>query len=260
MLQACWQPVWIVRETAQQSAVIVMHYVGSAQILRSLSSNTTLAQLKHYDGSAQTLRWLSSNTTLAQLKHYVGSAQTNTDSELADAEERLPPRVPQHVQHECQLQFWAWVQAKGDAAVRAAMPNATIFKPAHLIGGEDRLTNNIAQLGKKCALPRFPLQPGRLRSWAPSSGHLGELRHTLSCSPGNQVPSRTWATYTPCSGLLGNVGISYFIQILMKDRKWLVMVLDQVRQQMAHMGAACQQLMHMPPPPGADRHCLLHIQ
>lgn len=50
--------------------------------------------------------------------------------------------------------FVAWAQAKGDAAVRAAFPNATIFKPATLIGGEDRITNNIAQMGKKCALLR----------------------------------------------------------------------------------------------------------
>ena len=48
----------------------------------------------------------------------------------------------------------AWEQAKGDAAVRAAFLNATIFKPATLIGGEDRFTNNIAQMGKKCALLR----------------------------------------------------------------------------------------------------------
>ncbi|KAK9837336.1 hypothetical protein WJX81_007346 [Elliptochloris bilobata] len=43
-------------------------------------------------------------------------------------------------------------KAAGDAAVRAAMPNATIFKPGPLIGNEDRLTNNIAQLGKKYAI------------------------------------------------------------------------------------------------------------
>ena len=54
------------------------------------------------------------------------------------------------------------LQAAGDAAVRAAMPNATIFKPGPLIGNEDRLTNNIAQLGKK-----YPVVPlvggGRMR-------------------------------------------------------------------------------------------------
>ena len=40
--------------------------------------------------------------------------------------------------------------------MRAAFPNATIFKPATLIGGEDRFTNNIAQMGKKCAPAQEP--------------------------------------------------------------------------------------------------------
>ncbi len=46
------------------------------------------------------------------------------------------------------------LQAAGDAAVREIMPSATIFKPGPLVGNEDRLTNNIAQLGKK-----YPLLP-----------------------------------------------------------------------------------------------------
>ena len=70
------------------------------------------------------------------------------------------------IHYACWLETRAWAQAKGDAAVRAAFPSATIFKPATLIGGEDRFTNNIAQMGKKCALAR------QLRSQVPSSLHL----------------------------------------------------------------------------------------
>jgi hypothetical protein len=44
-------------------------------------------------------------------------------------------------------------QAEGEKAVRAAMPGATIFKVANLIGTEDRLYNTYAQLAKVCALP-----------------------------------------------------------------------------------------------------------
>ena len=50
------------------------------------------------------------------------------------------------------------LQAAGDAAVREIMPSATIFKPGPLVGNEDRLTNNIAQLGKK--YPLLPLVGG----------------------------------------------------------------------------------------------------
>lgn len=42
--------------------------------------------------------------------------------------------------------------------MRSIIPNATIFKPAHLVGPEDRLYNNFAQLAKK--LPFMPLIGG----------------------------------------------------------------------------------------------------
>ena len=45
------------------------------------------------------------------------------------------------------------MQAAGDEAVRAAMPGATIFKPANMVGTEDRLYNNFAQLAKARASP-----------------------------------------------------------------------------------------------------------
>ena len=45
-------------------------------------------------------------------------------------------------------------QAAGDEAVRAVMPGATIFKPGHLVGTEDRFYNNFAQLAKVPALPK----------------------------------------------------------------------------------------------------------
>jgi hypothetical protein len=62
-------------------------------------------------------------------------------------------RAPESL-HAC---AW-WEQAAGDKAVRSILPNATIFKPAHLIGPEDRLFNNYAQLAKK--LPFMPLVGG----------------------------------------------------------------------------------------------------
>lgn len=40
------------------------------------------------------------------------------------------------------------MQFAGEEAVRAVMPNATIFKPANMVGTEDRLYNNFAQLAK----------------------------------------------------------------------------------------------------------------
>lgn len=49
-------------------------------------------------------------------------------------------------------------QAAGDAAVRAILPQATIFKPAHVVGIEDRLTNTYASLAKQ--LPFIPLVGG----------------------------------------------------------------------------------------------------
>jgi uncharacterized protein YbjT (DUF2867 family) len=54
--------------------------------------------------------------------------------------------------------LWSCVQAAGDKAVRSIIPTATIFKPAHMIGTEDRLYNNFAQLAKK--LPFMPLVGG----------------------------------------------------------------------------------------------------
>ena len=50
--------------------------------------------------------------------------------------------------------FPALLQFEGERAVRRLLPKATIFKPGHLIGVEDRLFNNYAQLAKK-----FPLIP-----------------------------------------------------------------------------------------------------
>ena len=75
--------------------------------------------------------------------------------------------------HACYTRFGlsvrALAQAKGDAAVRAAVPSATIFKPATLIGLEDRITNNIAQMGKKCALlwDQVPSVTGGHLQWGP---------------------------------------------------------------------------------------------
>ena len=48
-------------------------------------------------------------------------------------------------------------QAEGDRAVREIMPGATIFKPGHLIGNEDRLYNTYAQLAKVRGRPLQPL-------------------------------------------------------------------------------------------------------
>lgn len=60
------------------------------------------------------------------------------------------------------------------------MPNATIFKPATLIGGEDRFTNNIAQMGKKCALPRQLRSPVP-STLAPAMESFCGPWHALSC-------------------------------------------------------------------------------
>ena len=50
------------------------------------------------------------------------------------------------------------MQAIGEAAVREVFPGATIFKPGAMVGTEDRLFNNYAQLAK--ALPFIPLIDG----------------------------------------------------------------------------------------------------
>ena len=52
------------------------------------------------------------------------------------------------VRQACVLKGQRVAQAAGDEAVRAALPDATIFKPAHMVGTEDRLYNNFAQLAK----------------------------------------------------------------------------------------------------------------
>ena len=49
--------------------------------------------------------------------------------------------------------------------MREAFPQATIFKPASMVGVEDRLFNNIAQLAK--ALPLFPLIDGGAKKLQP---------------------------------------------------------------------------------------------
>ncbi|KAK9824102.1 hypothetical protein WJX72_007754 [[Myrmecia] bisecta] len=49
-------------------------------------------------------------------------------------------------------------KAKGEAAVQAAFKDATIFRPAQMVGVEDRLFNTYAQLAKR--LPFIPLVDG----------------------------------------------------------------------------------------------------
>ena len=61
--------------------------------------------------------------------------------------------------------FPALLQFEGEKAVRRLLPKATIFKAAHLIGVEDRLFNNYAQLAKK--FPLIPLIDGGLNRLQP---------------------------------------------------------------------------------------------
>eukprot|EP00803_Ostreobium_quekettii_P001733 evm.model.scf_924.6 EVM.evm.TU.scf_924.6 scf_924:37851-40740(-) len=49
-------------------------------------------------------------------------------------------------------------KAKGDKAVQEAFPDVSILRPSYMIGSEDRLFNNIADLGKN--LPFVPLVDG----------------------------------------------------------------------------------------------------
>ncbi len=46
-------------------------------------------------------------------------------------------------------------QAEGEEAVRSILPDATIYKLAHMVGTEDRMYNNYAQLAK--SLPFVPI-------------------------------------------------------------------------------------------------------
>ena len=49
--------------------------------------------------------------------------------------------------------------------MREAFPDATIFKPAHMVGVEDRLFNTFAQLAKRA--PMVPLLDGGARRLQP---------------------------------------------------------------------------------------------
>lgn len=55
--------------------------------------------------------------------------------------------------------------AEGERLVRQHFPDATIFKPAHMVGVEDRLFNTYAQLAKR--LPLIPLIDGGRRRLQP---------------------------------------------------------------------------------------------
>lgn len=57
------------------------------------------------------------------------------------------------------------LQAEGERLVRQHFPDATIFKPAHMVGVEDRLFNTYAQLAKR--LPLIPLIDGGRRRLQP---------------------------------------------------------------------------------------------
>ena len=50
------------------------------------------------------------------------------------------------------------VQAEGEEAVRSVIPDATIYKLGHMVGTEDRMYNNYAQLAK--SLPFIPIFDG----------------------------------------------------------------------------------------------------
>lgn len=54
--------------------------------------------------------------------------------------------------------MWDYQQAAGDAAVRSILPFATLFKPAHVVGTEDRLYNTYATMAKQ--IPFTPLVGG----------------------------------------------------------------------------------------------------
>ena len=47
------------------------------------------------------------------------------------------------------------LQAEGEEAVRSIIPDATIYKLAHMVGTEDRMYNNYATLAK--SLPFMPI-------------------------------------------------------------------------------------------------------
>ena len=60
-----------------------------------------------------------------------------------------------NAQPKCWTDAGVTLQAEGEEAVRSIIPDATIFKLAHMVGTEDRMYNNYAQLAK--ALPFIPI-------------------------------------------------------------------------------------------------------
>ncbi|BDA40605.1 NADH dehydrogenase [ubiquinone] 1 alpha subcomplex subunit [Coccomyxa sp. Obi] len=77
-------------------------------------------------------------------------------------------------------------KAAGDAAVRSILPYATIFKPGHVVGTEDRLYNSYAVLAKQ--LPFIPLvgggetrlQPTYVRDIADAVVHSLKTKESLA--------------------------------------------------------------------------------
>ncbi len=76
----------------------------------------------------------------------------------ASSQTRTPPHTPQDLLlsvHMCLHDGGMAAQAEGEEAVRSILPDATIYKLAHMVGTEDRMYNNYAQLAK--SLPFVPI-------------------------------------------------------------------------------------------------------
>ena len=71
---------------------------------------------------------------------------------------QVRPAIPSSQQLLDSILTSAAAQAEGEEAVRSIIPDATIYKLGHMVGTEDRMYNNYAQLAK--SLPFIPIFGG----------------------------------------------------------------------------------------------------